>query len=232
MARPDVQLWLPDEFIPLIQNAAKADADVEVREGIGMNCIDALQDQTSMRGPVNLRDNCRMVGDTVMPQRMRQFAITPHNGITPDRLRWIVERLCAELNLLDHIDSIENAAALAALPPYCNGCDSFGHIQEQCRHFGGRARTERGVAPHASHAHGTYRLRKLGLNRHFERVIGINDKQWVVKKATGHHNNCLIDTMRQSLQRPDGIADYPGYLDLVRRDLAIEFRSGPFRVCT
>ena len=112
MARPDIQLWLPDGFLRLIQNAAKADADVEVREGIGMNCIDALQDQTSMQGPVNLRDNCRMVGDTVMPQRMRQFAITPHNGITPDRLRWIVERLCAELNLLDNTEWTENAAAL------------------------------------------------------------------------------------------------------------------------
>ena len=48
----------------------------------------------------------------------------------------------------------------------------------------------------------------------------------------GHHNNCLIDTMRQSLQRPDGIADYSGYLDLVRRDLATKFPRGPYRVRT
>ena len=115
MARPDILLWLPDGFLTLIQNAAKADADVEVREGIDMNCIDALQDQISIRGPVNLRDNCRMIGDIVVPQRMRQFTITLQNGITPDRLRWIVERLSAELNLLDHIDWTENAAALAAV---------------------------------------------------------------------------------------------------------------------
>ena len=170
ISRPEVQVWLPEGFVAMIGDVTAAEADVEIREGIGVNCVDALQNQTSIRGPMDLRDNCRMIGEELVPQRMRQFAVTLQDGITPDRLRWILERLAAELNLLDDTEWTENAAALLSLPPYCNGCDTFGHTQEQCGHFGGRAgwaRTERGVAPHASHAHGTHRLRKLGLNRQF-----------------------------------------------------------------
>ena len=235
-SRPQIHLWLPEGFVDKVLNATAAESDVEVREGIGQNCISTLQDQTSLRDPINVRENWRIEGDdSIVPQRMYQFEITLEHGINPDRLRWILERLGAELNLVDPTETTENAAVLLSLPPYCHGCDSYGHTQQQCRFFDGQAgwgRTEPGVAPHASHAHGTYALRKLGLNRQFERVIRINDKQWVVKKASGNHNNCLIDTMRQSLQRPDGIADYPGYLDLARRDLAIKFPRGPYRVRT
>jgi hypothetical protein len=150
-------------------------------------------------------------------------------------LTYILDRLYAELNIVDDSVLTENRAVLASLPPYCDGCDSFGHKQEECVHFAGRAgrhRTEQGFLPHASHAHGTYRLEKLGLNQEFERVIRINNTQWVIKKATGDQNNCLIDTMRQSIKVPDSIPDYPGYLDLVRRDLAKQFPRGKYRVRT
>ena len=99
-------------------------------------------------------------------------------------------------------------------------------------YFGGRAgsRTEEGFVPQTSHAHGTFQLRKLGRNKNYERVILINDVQWSVKKASGVHCNCLIDTMRQVLVRPDGIANYAGYLDRVREDLAAQYSEGEFRV--
>jgi len=38
--------------------------------------------------------------------------------------------------------------------------------------------------------------------------------------------------MRQSIKVPDSIPDYPGYLDLVRRDLAKQFPVGKYRVRT
>jgi len=36
--------------------------------------------------------------------------------------------------------------------------------------------------------------------------------------------------MRQVLVRPDGIANYAGYLDRVREDLAAQYPEGEFRV--
>ena len=170
-----------------------------------------------------------------MSRRWHQFDITFHNGVDPFRLTSILGRLCTDVNSVDDSVLTENEAVLASLPPYCGGCDSFGHTQEQCAYFAGRAgrhRTEVGFLPHTSHAHGTYRLEKLGLNQVFERVIRINNTQWVVKEATGDQNNCLIDTMRQSLQTLDSIPDYPGYLDVVRRDLATQFPRGQYRVRT
>ena len=165
--RPQVHLWLPEGFVDKILNATTADSDVEVREGIGQNCISTLQNQTSLRDPINVRDNWSIRADnSIVTQRMYQFEITLQHGVNPDRMRWILERLGAELNLLDDTESTENAAVLLSLPPYCHGCDSYGHTQQQCRFFDGQAgwgRTEPGVAPHTSHAHGTYRLRKLGL---------------------------------------------------------------------
>jgi len=182
---------------------------------------------------MGLLEELSIVGDDLEPQRLRQFEIILQDGIEPSRLGWILERLGAELSLVDDTAWRENAAVLASLPSYCNGCDGFGHTQEQCTYFAGRAgrhRTEEGFVPQASHVHGTYQLRKLGLNRNFERVIRINDKQWCVKEASGVHSNCLIDTMRQSLLRPDGIPNYDGYLDRVRRDLAAQLPHGEFRV--
>ena len=53
-----------------------------------------------------------------------------------------------------------------------------------------------------------------------------------MSREEGNHTNCLIDTMRQSIQPLDGITDYPEYLDLVLADLAAEFRRGRYRVHT
>ena len=233
MLRPVAQIWLPDGYTEKVAAFIEAEKD-QMLQGALDRCFNALRDEASIRGPMALREEQSMVGDELVPQRLRQFEITLHNGIDPSRLTWIIERLCAEADLVDDTVWIENAAVLASLPAYCNGCDRFGHTIEQCIEPGirGRQRTEEGFVAQASHAHGTYRLRKLGLNRQLQRVIRINDMQFDVKTATGNHNNCLIDTLRQSLQQPDGIPDYAGYLDRVRGDLALEFSRGEYCVRT
>jgi hypothetical protein len=230
--RPSIQIWLPEDYTEKVQALIEAEEEGNLRGGLE-RCFNGLREETSLLGPMGLREELNMVGDELIPLRFRQFEISVDNGIAPSRLIWILERLCAELNIVDDSVWTENAAILASLPPCCNGCDSYGHTQEECSDFDGRAgrqRAEQGFLPQTSHAHGTYRFRKLGLNRQLERVICINDTHWVVKKASGKHNNCLIDTMRQSPHPPDGIADYPEYLDLARRDLAAEFPRGQYRV--
>ena len=49
-------------------------------------------------------------------------------------------------------------------------------------------------------------------------MISVNDKLWEVQTATGRDCNCLIDTVRQSLDLPASDA----LLDCVREDLAKE----------
>ena len=232
--RAVAQIWFPDDFEKEVVIMISSEPD-KIQQGALQRCFDALKAESKLSKAINARAEMCMKGDDLVPRRWQQFEITFQNGLDPSRLTYILDRLYAELNIVDDSVLTENRAVLASLPPYCDGCDSFGHKQEECVHFAGRAgrhRTEQGFLPHASHAHGTYRLEKLGLNQEFERVIRINNTQWVIKKATGDQNNCLIDTMRQSIQTPDSIPDYPGYLDLVRRDLAKQFPRGKYRVRT
>ena len=232
--RAVAHIWFPDDYEKEVEIIIALEKD-KIQQGALQRCLDALKAESKLSKAINARAEMCMKGDDLVPRRWQQFEITFQNGLDPSRLTYILDRLYAELNIVDDSVLTENRAVLASLPPYCDGCDSFGHKQEECVHFAGRAgrhRTEQGFLPHASHAHGTYRLEKLGLNQEFERVIRINNTQWVIKKATGDQNNCLIDTMRQSLQTPDSIPDYPGYLDLVRKDLAKQFPGGKYRVRT
>ena len=54
--------------------------------------------------------------------------------------------------------------------------------------------------------------------------------KFVVKRATGEGFNCLIDTLRQTLQAPEDIPLYAGYLNMVRGDLVRAYRCGDTRV--
>ena len=88
-------------------------------------------------------------------------------------------------------------------------------------HFQGLAREEKGFLPAAQHVSGKYVLEKLGLTVDFRRVVGVNDQLWEVGSASGRDFNCLINTIRQSLNIPASDA----LLDAVRDDLAQEFSS-------
>ena len=207
--RAVAHIWFPDDYEKEVEIIIALEKD-KIQQGALQRCFDALKAETKLRKATNARAEMCMKGDDLVPRRWQQFEITFQNGLDPSRLTYILDRLYAELNIVDDSVLTENRAVLASLPPYCDGCDSFGHKQEECVHFAGRAgrhRTEQGFLPHASHAHGTYRLEKLGLNQEFERVIRINNTQWVIKKATGDQNNCLTDTMRQSITAPDSIPD-------------------------
>ena len=54
----------------------------------------------------------------------------------------------------------------------------------------------------------------------------MNGKRFELQKATGENFNCLIDTLRQSLELPS----LPGLLDNVRNTLAKEFPCGDYKV--
>ena len=135
-------------------------------------------------------------------------------------------------SLLDDEVWKENDAMMKSLP-YCESCDKYGHVRENCRDFQGRRRdrTNPGTAV-MPHFGGQYEVQLLGRTAENERVIRINNRDWWVKRATGVQNNYLIDTQRQCLVQPDGIPLYNGYLELVRDALATyDFPSGPDRVC-
>ena len=215
--RPVAQIWLPDGYEKEVVAFIEAEEDVVQKGGV-QRCFDSILEQTTTCEPMDARSGWCMIGADGFARRLRQFEITFRDGLDPFRLTWILERLCADLNLVDDSVWEENAAVLASLPEYCNACDNFGHTHTNCAQFAKRARVEAGFVPRA-HMSGMYILRKLGLNQHLERVIMVAGKQWDVKTATGVDYNCLIDTVRQSL----GLALYDGYLDRVRRDLANEF---------
>ena len=61
-------------------------------------------------------------------------------------------------------------------------------------------------------------LEKLGLTVGLRRVVGVNDQLWEVGSASGRQFNCLIDTVRQSLNIPASDA----LLDAVRDDLPLD----------
>ena len=137
----------------------------------------------------------------------------------PVRLQEILALLYAATSIEDDTVWQENNAVLSSLPAYCGQCDNFGHNASDCQFFHGRERAEAAFTPHVHHTYGHYTFRRLGRNEAQERVIEVNGKSWVVKRATGDDNNCLLDTLRQML-KPDGIVLYEGYLQRVRHDLA------------
>ena len=157
-----------------------------------------------------------------------QHSIDFIDGVAPHRVESILDSLRASLALFDDSVWIENAAVLMSLPAHCSACDNFGHLTRDCMHFKGLAREEKGFLPAAQHVSGKYVLEKLGLTVDFRRVVGVNDQLWEVGSASGRQFNCLIDTVRQSLNLPSSDA----LLDAVRDDLAQEFplATGEFRV--
>ena len=219
--RPIVQVWLPDGFLAMATEFVFQESSADYRMTLN-SCLDALEAQTSAGAPLHARDEMRLKGEELEPLRLRQYELSFRDGVEPFRLRDILGVLCAAATLVDDTVWQENSAVLASLPPYCGGCDNFGHVVADCQHFRGRDRTEQGHTPHIEHAYGHYAVERLGRNQHSERVICVNGKHWAVKTATGVDFNCLIDSMREML-KPDGIPLYDGYLQRVRRDLATEF---------
>ena len=74
-----------------------------------------------------------------------------------------------------------------------------------------------------------YVVKKVGLTPDsFRRIVSLNDNLYTVGKATGRNDNCLIDTIRQSLDLEFSHA----LLDAVRNDLAKTYSSGAFQVRT
>ena len=157
-----------------------------------------------------------------------QYDLSFAEGVDPHRVEYILDSLFASLTLWQDKFALENAAVLASLPVYCSGCDSFGHSTNDCMHFRGRVRVEAGFLPAAQHVSGEYRLQKLGRTIAFRRVVSVNNARWEVGTASGRENNCLIDTIRQSLRIPSSDA----LLDAVRNDLAREFPEGAYAVRT
>ena len=51
-----------------------------------------------------------MKGDDLVPRRWQQFEITFQNGLDPSRLTYILDRLCAELNIVDDSVLTENSS--------------------------------------------------------------------------------------------------------------------------
>ena len=97
----------------------------------------------------------------------RAKLFTQHNisfteGVDPHRGGNKMDNLRATLDLLHDRFRNENAAALASLPVYCSGCDSFGHSTNDCRHFRGKGRAEESFLPAAQHVSGQYVLQELG----------------------------------------------------------------------
>ena len=118
----------------------------------------------------------------------------------------------------------ENEAVFTSMI-LCAACDTYGHAASACPAFHGRAPT----AHATTHVGGEYRVELLGRTFENERVIRVNHQDYVVKRATSKDNNCLSDTLRQSLL-PDGIPSYDNYLETVRTELAATFTSGAGRV--
>ena len=82
----------------------------------------------------------------------------------------------------------------------CGRCDQC-HLTEHCPHFSApRDASNLGSAP-MPHMQET-RVEFLGRTRNNERVASVNGKDYVVGRASGVENNCLIDTLRQKLGEP------------------------------
>ena len=133
---------------------------------------------------------------------------------------------------LTHEDSWDENDAMLQSVQYCCSCDKFGHPRSACPSFHGRARDASNLAcVPLQHFGGRYEIVKLGRTPANERVLCVNGRDYFVRRATGEHWNCLIDTLRQALKPPDGIPCYKGYLEGVRADLARhDFPDGPDRV--
>ena len=124
--RPVAQIWLPDRSCEVVEACIEKEDDLILRGGLCL-CPEALKHEASLRGPMAVREERRMIGGHMCPQRLQHVEVVLRNGIDPFRLTWILERLCAVVYLVDDTVCIENAAVLASLPPYCNGCDRFRH---------------------------------------------------------------------------------------------------------
>ena len=118
----------------------------------------------------------------------------------------------------------------------CTACDKVGHLAANCPHFHGAPRdpTNPDTAVQQFMG-GEYTVILLGRTAEDERVIEIKNpdntkREYVVKRATGDGCNCLIDTLRQTIQAPEGIPLYDGYLNLVRLDLVRAYKIGDTRV--
>ena len=81
----------------------------------------------------------------------------------------------SKTNLFDEGIWDENNENVSALAPYCRSCDTFGHLMENCEHYGGQERTEASVVPQ-EHRSGKFIMRKLGRTSDHIRVISINEK--------------------------------------------------------
>ncbi len=64
----------------------------------------------------------------------------------------------------------------------------------------------------------------LGRTHDYTRVLRIDGEDYIVGRASGNDNNCLFDTLRQTL------VHIPLSVDFVRNELAREFPAGPFQV--
>ena len=75
--------------------------------------------------------------------------------------------------------------------------------------------------PAAVHVSGKYVLQKMGVTVSLRRVVEVNEQMWEVGTATGRNPECLIDTIRQSVN----ILAYDALLDAVRDDLAQDSKN-------
>ena len=210
-------LWLPGDLNEMVASIIEKEEDLAHASGL-QRCLQSLHRQTF--GVSGIAQQMLLSEASLLEVAFSQHSIDFIDGVAPHRVESILDSLRASLALFDDSVWNENAAVLMSLPAHCSACDNFGHLTRDCMHFKGRAREEKGFLPAAQHVSGKYVLEKLGLTVDFRRVVGVNDQLWEVGSACGRDFNCLIDTIRQSLNIPASDA----LLDAVRDDLAQEFQ--------
>ena len=186
----------------------------DVAAGALQRCFNSLLSQTSGLDGFSQETSFSEIRESEVMFTEQDISFT--EGVDPHRVGNIMDNLRATLELLHDRFWTENAAALASLPVNCSGCDSFGHSTNDSRHVRDMGRAEEGFLPAAQHVSGQYVLQKLGCTTAYDRVVSINDQMFEIGKASRTDNNCLIDTIRQTLNIPASDV----LLDAVRNDLA------------
>ena len=64
--RPVAQIWLTDGYIGRVDAFIEKEDDVILRGGLG-RCLEAPMHETSIRGPMAVREEQSMVGDQLFP---------------------------------------------------------------------------------------------------------------------------------------------------------------------